>query len=51
MSEENKNDIKEMVNILKALDKTSLLILDSGAKMLKARQDMEGLKETENQNA
>lgn len=44
MSEQNKNDFKEMVDILKELDKTSLLILDSGAKMLKARQDMEELK-------
>lgn len=40
MSEEKKKDIEEMVDILKVLDKESLLILNTGAQMLKARQDM-----------
>lgn len=34
-------DIEETIKILKQLDLKSLLILDSGARMLKARQDME----------
>jgi hypothetical protein len=41
LSEKEKKDIKATVEILKQLDKQSLLILDSGARMLKARQDME----------
>lgn len=41
MSKEERKDIKGMVEILKQLDPKSLLILDSGARMLKARQDME----------
>lgn len=34
-------DIRATVEILKRLDEKSLLILDAGARMLKARQDME----------
>ena len=41
MSDENKREIEEMVDILKGLDKQSLLIVQSGAQMLKARQDMD----------
>ena len=41
MSEKEKNQIKELVNDLKALDKNSLSIIQAGAQMLKARQDME----------
>lgn len=41
MSNENKKDIEEMVDILKGLDHQSLLIVQSGAQMLKARQDMD----------
>ena len=41
MSDENKKDIEEMVEIMKSLDKESVLILTSGAQMLKARQEME----------
>lgn len=40
MSEEKKKDLEEMVNVLKDLDEESLLILNTGAQMLKARQDM-----------
>ena len=41
MSEEKKKEIKEMVGILKELDKDSLLILSTGAQMLKTRQEMD----------
>ena len=41
MSEEKKKEIKEMVGILKELDKESLLILSTGAQMLKTRQEMD----------
>lgn len=44
MSEEKKEKIKEMVGIMKGLDKEDLLILSSGAQMLKARQEMEEAK-------
>ncbi len=40
MSEEKKKDLEEMVDVLKDLDEESLLILNTGAQMLKARQDM-----------
>lgn len=45
MSDETQKDIEEMVCILKSLDKQSLLILHSGAQMLKARQQMDETKE------
>lgn len=41
MSEEKKEKIKEMVGIMKDLDRESVLILTSGAQMLKTRQEME----------
>lgn len=41
MSEKEKSQIKELVNNLKELDKNSLSIIQAGAQMLKARQDME----------
>jgi hypothetical protein len=41
MSEEKKKEIAEIVENLKELDKESLLIINSGAQMLKARQDMD----------
>lgn len=40
MSEEKKKDLEEMIDVLKDLDEESLLILNTGAQMLKARQDM-----------
>ena len=40
MSEEKKKDLEEMVDVLRDLDEESLLILNTGAQMLKARQDM-----------
>lgn len=41
MSEEQKKDIERTVEVLKQLDKNSLSLIDSGARLLKARQDME----------
>ncbi len=41
MSEKEKKDIKQTVDVLMQLDKNSLLIIDSGAKMLMARQNMD----------
>lgn len=41
MSEEKKRDLAETIDLLKELDKSSLLLIQSGAQMLKARQDME----------
>ena len=40
MSEDKKEKIREMVSIMKDLDKESVLILTSGAQMLKVRQEM-----------
>jgi CRISPR/Cas system-associated endoribonuclease Cas2 len=40
MKEVERTDIKSMVETLKQLDKESLLIINTGAQMLKARQDM-----------
>ena len=39
MSEEKQKEIAEIVENLKELDNDSMLILNSGAQMLKARQD------------
>lgn len=36
-----KVDIEATVNILKQLDRPSLLLIDSGARLLAARQDMD----------
>lgn len=47
MSNEIQKDIEEMVCILKSLDKQSLLILHSGAQMLKARQQMDETRDKE----
>lgn len=43
MSEKIKgrNDIEKTVNILMQLDRESLLLIDSGAKLLMARQEMD----------
>ena len=41
LSEEDKLQMKKLVNDLKALDKNSLSIIQAGTQMLKARQDME----------
>lgn len=45
MGTAEKQDIEQTIAILRQLDKSSLLIIDSGAKMLMARQEME--KETD----
>ena len=41
MSEEEKSNILDTVKILMQLDKQSLLLIDSGARLLAARQDMD----------
>ena len=41
MSEEMKKDIRETVDILKSLDPQSLMLVQAGAQMLKARKDMD----------
>lgn len=45
MSEENKKLISETVESLKLLDKESLLIIKSGAEMLKSRDAMDSVLE------
>ena len=47
MSDENKKFIKETVENLKLLDKESLLIMRSGAEMLKSRDMIGRLEEPE----
>lgn len=41
MSEREKKDIYDMVKILMQLDKQSLLLIDSGSRLLAARQNMD----------
>lgn len=41
MKDAHIENIMETVEILKQLDKKSLLLIDSGARLLLARQDME----------
>lgn len=50
MTAEKKLDLEKTVKILAQLDEKSLLLIDSGAKLLAARQDMEK-KERELQEA
>lgn len=46
MSDKEKIDISDTVKILMQLDKQSLLLIDSGAELLAARQDMGAGKES-----
>ena len=41
MSEEQKKDIKEMVEILGSLDREDLLLVKGGATMLAAKKELE----------
>lgn len=41
MSDREKRNISDTVKILMQLDKQSLLLIDSGARLLAARQNME----------
>lgn len=41
MSEEQKKDIKEMVEILGSLDREDLLLVKGGASMLAAKKELE----------
>lgn len=45
MKETERQDIEQTVAILRRLDRNSLLIIDSGAKMLMARQELASRKE------
>ena len=46
-----KVDIEATVNILKQLDGPSLLLIDSGARLLAARQDMDNQEDKQLQEA
>lgn len=41
MSKKEKTNISDTIKILMQLDKQSLLLIDSGARLLAARQDMD----------
>ncbi len=41
MNEKRERNISDTIKILMQLDKQSLLLIDSGARLLVARQDME----------
>ena len=41
MTQVEKEDIRRIVKILIQLDKTSLLLIQNGAELLKARQEMD----------
>lgn len=41
MSDREKTNITDIVKVLMQLDKQSLLLIDSGARLLVARQEME----------
>lgn len=43
--EEKKNNIEKTIRILMQLDEKSLLLIDSGAKLLMARQEMDKKKD------
>lgn len=49
MSDREKRNISDTVKILMQLDKQSLLLIDSGARLLAARQNMEKHGQKENQ--
>lgn len=48
MSEEQKKEIEETVNILMKLDENSLLLVKQSAKILEIRQEMEKKKAIDN---
>lgn len=47
MTKTTREDISDTVKILMQLDKQSLLLIDSGARLLAARQDMDVGKESQ----
>lgn len=51
MSDKEKRNISDTVKILMQLDKQSLLLIDSGARLLAARQDMDGQRDKQLQEA
>lgn len=46
MTETARQDISDTIRILMQLDKQSLLLIDSGARLLMARQDMDKKQES-----
>lgn len=48
---EKKNNIEKTIRILMQLDEKSLLLIDSGAKLLMARQEMDKPKKSEKEMA
>lgn len=51
MSDDKRKSIEETVKVLMQLDKNSLLIIDSGARMLAAREEMDKTEAVELQEA
>lgn len=49
MSEKNNISVSDTVKVLMQLDKQSLLLIDSGARLLVARQDMDSQKDKQPQ--
>lgn len=45
MSDKNNISVSDTVKVLMQLDKQSLLLIDSGARLLVARQDMDSQKD------
>lgn len=48
---EKRNNIEKTIRILMQLDEKSLLLIDSGAKLLMARQEMDKQKKSEKEMA
>ena len=51
MTNEKKKDIKETVDMLKQLDRNSLLLIKNGTELLKARQELDKEEKEEKQTA
>lgn len=51
MSDKNNISVSDTVKVLMQLDKQSLLLIDSGARLLVARQDMDSQKDKQLQEA
>ena len=51
MDDRKKKDLEKTVKVLMQLDEKSLLLIDSGAKLLMARQEMDKDKKKELQEA
>lgn len=51
MSDKEKRNISDTIKILMQLDEQSLLLIDSGARLLAARQDMDSQRDKQLQEA